>query len=103
MSKPEAEVEQPDRAALKELENAVGEALDRMQELRTRASHAEGTSAELSEMLKRFTGDEGEAGRLLTRLRTLEAENAELRDRVQKGREGVERLLAKIRFLEEQR
>ena len=38
-----------------------------------------------------------------TRLKSLEVENADLTRRLDDGREGVERLLAKIRFLEEQR
>ena len=45
-------------------------------------------------------GDEGEADRILTRLHTLEEENGDMRHRLEQGREGVDRLLAKIRFLE---
>jgi hypothetical protein len=40
---------------------------------------------------------------LLTRLQRLEEENADLRSRVERGRAGVDRLLAKVRFLENQR
>ena len=36
-------------------------------------------------------------------LRSLEEENQDLRGRLEKGRQGVERLLARIRFLEGQR
>ncbi len=39
---------------------------------------------------------------MLTRLKRLEAENADLRSRLTRGRAGVDRLLAKIRFLENQ-
>jgi hypothetical protein len=39
---------------------------------------------------------------MVSRLRALEEENADLRSRIDQGREGVERLLAKIRFLENQ-
>jgi hypothetical protein len=39
---------------------------------------------------------------MLTRLEKLESENQDLLFRVEKGKEGVERLLARIRFLEEQ-
>jgi len=38
----------------------------------------------------------------LTRLKNLESENQELLDRLKMGKAGVERLLARIRFLEEQ-
>jgi predicted nuclease with TOPRIM domain len=103
VSKPDDDGRQPERIAFKELEGLVTNALDRLSELRARAESAEGKNLELSELLRRFTQDEGEAGRFLTRLRSLEAENADLRGRLEKGREGVERLLAKIRFLEEQR
>ncbi len=103
MSKPAADGEQPERVAFKELEKIVGTSLERLRDLEARATGAEVRSAELTELLARFTGDEAEAGRLLTRLRMLETENADLRERLEKGRQGVERLLAKIRFLEEQR
>jgi hypothetical protein len=54
-------------------------------------------------LVKRFTGDDAEAGRMLTRMKGLEDENEDLRGRLKTGRAGVDRLLAKIRFLEEQR
>ena len=40
---------------------------------------------------------------MLTRLDGLEEENQDLRGRLKRGRAGVDKLLAKIRFLEEQR
>lgn len=103
MSNPGVRKQRPEREAYKALERAAAKALKRLQELRSRTEDAEARSAELQELLKRFTADEGEAGRLLTRLRNLEAENADLRARLEKGREGVDRMLARVRFLEEQR
>lgn len=103
MSNPGGSRERPEREALKALEKTAVQAAERLRELRARARDAEARSEEFQELLKRFTADEGEAGRLLTRLRTLETENADLRDRLDKGREGVERMLARVRFLEEQR
>jgi predicted nuclease with TOPRIM domain len=67
-----------------------------------RAEAAEARVAELTEAVKRFTGDEAEAGRIMTRIRTLEEENADLRARLDRGRDGVERMIARIRFLENQ-
>ena len=93
----------PERVALTELESAVGGLLDRLAHVRTRAEEAEGKSEELEELVRRFTGDGAEAGRMLTRLRGLEEENQDLRGRLKKGRAGVDKLLAKIRFLEEQK
>ena len=103
MSNPEGKAEQADRQALQALETAVGQALERLEEFRARARVAEAQRAELGELLRRFTDDEGEATLLFSRLRALEGENQELRGRLEKGREGVERLLARIRFLEGQR
>ena len=95
--------ERSDRAALTELESAVGGLLDRLADVSTRAEEAEGKSEELEELVKRFTGDDAEAGRMLTRLDGLEEENQDLRGRLKRGRAGVDKLLAKFRFLEEQR
>jgi hypothetical protein len=63
---------------------------------------AEEKSEELEELLKRFTGHEVAPSDMVSRLRALEEENEDLRSRLEQGREGVERLLAKIRFLENQ-
>ena len=100
MSNPEDRGEQ---AVFQVLERTVGLAVEELRALRTRATEAEARGAELGELLQRFTGDEAAAGRLLTRLRALEEENTELRRRLEKGREGVERMLARLRFLEDQR
>jgi predicted nuclease with TOPRIM domain len=85
------------------LEGAVGQALERLAVVTRRAEAAEKKSAELNELMKRFSGSPAEGGEILTRLKHLEDENAELRSRLQQGRAGVERLLAKIRFLENQK
>ena len=61
---------------------------------------AEARVAELSQLLQRFTGDQAEADRLVSRLSSLEEENADLRARIDRGRDGVERMIARIRFLE---
>jgi predicted nuclease with TOPRIM domain len=103
VSKPEDSGQSADRAALQRLEGAVGVTLARLAELRGKTRAAEARCAELEEVVRRFTGQQGEATLVLTRLRSLEAENADLRARMDKGREGVERLLARIRFLEGQR
>ncbi|HSW29571.1 MAG TPA: hypothetical protein VLH75_08845 [Longimicrobiales bacterium] len=103
MSNPEDSAGSTEKAALHELERAVGGALERLRALRARAEESEARERDLQELLRRFTGDPEEAGRLLGRMRALQAENADLRERLAKGREGVERILARLRFLEEQR
>lgn len=95
--------ERPDRAAFHALEALVGRAVDRLETLRMRAEAAEAKSAEMEELVRRFTGDDAAAGRLLSRLEALEKENRDLRDRLERGRDGIDRVLARIRFLEEQR
>jgi hypothetical protein len=102
LSKPGDNGGEPEKAAFDALERAVGQALDRLQAMTERVAAAEARSAESDELVKRFTGDEGEAGRILTRLKDLEEENVDLRTRLEQGREGVDRMLAKIRFLENQ-
>lgn len=102
MSKPADNGGPPEVQAFEALENAVSRALELLEAMEDRLAAAEAKSAELGEVVKRFTGDENEAGRILTRLHTLEDENGDLRRRLDEGREGVNRLLAKIRFLENQ-
>jgi predicted nuclease with TOPRIM domain len=91
-----------ERQPFDELERAIGDMLDRLTWMNDRMSLAEEKSEELEELLRRFTGHEVEPGDMVSKLRKLEEENSDLRARVDQGREGVERLLAKIRFLENQ-
>ncbi len=107
MSQPEDNGERPDERAFARLKAAVDRMLERLEveadradAERARAEAAEARTFELSELVKRFTGDEVEADRLMTRLRGLEEENAELRSRLERGRDGVDRMIARIRFLE---
>ena len=95
--------EHPERAALHRLEGAVDDLLERLAKLRRRLEECTSARAEAEELVRRFTGDEEEAARLLSRIRTLHEENAELRHRLGQGRATVERLLARLRFLEDQR
>ena len=102
MSKPEDNGGAPELVALAQLEGAVGQLLDQVSEMSKRAEAAEARNAELSQVVKRFTGDEQEAGLIMSRLKRLEDENADLRSRLDRGRAGVERMIARIRFLESQ-
>ena len=82
------------------LEEAVDQAIDQLSTMSERIGLIEAKNTELAKLVERFTGDELEAGRIVTQVRELEAENTELRDRLVRGREGVDRLLTKIQFLE---
>lgn len=102
MSNPGGNGAEPERAAFDALERAVANTLRRLASLNERVARAEGRGADLEELLRQFTGHEVEPGQIVTRLRLLEEENTELRSRVDEARAGIERLLAKIRFLEDQ-
>jgi predicted nucleic acid-binding Zn-ribbon protein len=102
VSKPEGNGARPAQEAFAALATAVGRALERLDTMTRRAEAAEKKSAELNDIMRRFTGNPEEAGELLTRLKTLEDENEDLRGRIERGREGVERLMARVRFMENQ-
>jgi len=91
-----------EQAAFTRLERAIARMVEQHARTTQRAQAAEARVAELTEAVRRFTGDEAEAGRIMTRIRTLEEENAELRTRLERGRDGVDRMIARIRFLENQ-
>ena len=86
--------------ALDDLEGVVLDVLARLAAVTERAQAAERESAELNEAMRRFAGDPDESRDLLTRLKQLEDENHDLRARLDDGRAGVERLISRIRFLE---
>lgn len=92
-----------ERAALQALEGAVGKLLDQVRALSTRVEKADARRDEVEDLLRRITAGDENPAQLHGRVRDLENENADLRQRLDEGREGVERLLAKIRFLEDQR
>jgi chromosome segregation ATPase len=88
--------------AFSRLQRAVGEAGARIEKLRRDLGEARKRGEEIEGLLQKFTGGEEDPASMLARLRVLEAENQDLRARLEKGRDGVDRLLARIRFLEEQ-
>ena len=86
----------------RELEDAVERAVGELARLRGEAEESERRRGELETLLEVFrVGDENPAD-MKARLNRLEAENRDLHERIGRGREAVERLLARIRFLEDQ-
>jgi hypothetical protein len=85
------------------LQEAVVASLAEIERLRERASHAETQGAELDEMLRGVTAGEQSPREMIDRLGVLEEENRDLRERLFEGRTTVDRLLARIQFLEDQR
>jgi hypothetical protein len=92
-----------DRDALRRLEQVVARALQRIRDLESRLAEAERRATDLDQVLFDVTGGDLEPTVFVDSLRGLREENEQLRERLARGRDGVERLLAKIRFLEEQR
>lgn len=90
-------------SALRGLERAVQRALERVEHLEGALESSRGRRDEVEALLSRMADGDENPARMHHRIQKLEAENADLRRRIDEGREGVERLLAKIRFLEEQR
>jgi hypothetical protein len=92
-----------DRQGLPALEAAVNRTVDELRALRKREAEASARSRELEALLAAFQGGGDSPERMKERLDRLEAENLDLRGRIAQGRESVERLLARIQFLEDQK
>ncbi|MGW8267853.1 MAG: hypothetical protein ACWGSQ_15915 [Longimicrobiales bacterium] len=104
MSRPEDKIpgRSWDQETFDRLEVAVEAALTRIGTLQAELRTSEDKAAEMEDLLRKFTGGEEDPSSLLSRLQRLEDENGVLTERLRKGRDGVQRLLARIRFLEEQ-
>ena len=103
MSNPAGNGEGLEQAAFIELERIVDAALRHLGEVTRRAEMAEDRNAEFEALIKRFAGDEGDAGQVLHRLAELEEDNEHMRSRLEAGQVSVDKLIAKIRFMEEQK
>ena len=90
-----------EREEFARLETAVGRLLAERERLVARAAKAEARIRDVEALLRRFTTGDEDPAEWRSRLETLQEENGELRERLEEGREAVERLLAQIRFLEE--
>jgi predicted nucleic acid-binding Zn-ribbon protein len=87
-------VDRPEVRALEDLEEVVGLIVEELSTFRRRAKQAEAAQAKVG------TSDELSAARL--RIEELEAENQDLRARVEAARSRVTDLLSRVQFLEEQ-
>ena len=103
MSNPEQAPQAPDASELfSRLESAVRRLIRQSAELRAELRSARERNRELMELLAPVA--EGEAGpeSVVERLRAAEDERRELEGRLERGRQVVERMMARIRFLEDQ-
>ena len=85
MSNPAGNGEGLEQAAFIELERIVDAALRHLGEVTRRAEMAEDRNAEFESLIKRFAGDEGDAGQVLHRLAELEEDNENMRSRLEAG------------------
>lgn len=101
---PESEDVQIDaRERMSALEKAVQRLVTRLKETERRATSAEERREEVEGLLRDMTEGTADPAAMAERLEELEAENADLRGRMDQGLEGVERLLSRVRFMEDQR
>ena len=90
-------------AELDRLEEAVNRALAELRTVRDTAKEAEERAERNEQLLRQLADGRQDPAALADRVAQLEAENEDLRDRIGRGREAVDRILASIRFLEERR
>lgn len=90
-----------DVAGFRALEEAVEEALARIRELEASLRETRARKEEVEGLLDRMTSGEENPARMAESLEVLGADNHDLRSRLKVGREVTERLLARVRYLEE--
>jgi len=90
----------PDMAA-ERLERAVTAALEQVEQLKGEVARTYAQGEALEGLLKGVTSGEEGPRELIEKLNILEEENRDLRSRLDQGRAGVDRLLARVKFLEE--
>ncbi len=103
MSNREADRRSAAGQALDRLEEAVDRALAELHTARRASQEAEARAERSEHLLRQLVDGRQDPAALADRVAHLEAENEDLRDRIGRGREAVDRILAGIRFLEDRR
>lgn len=88
--------------AVERLASAVIAAIDKIEWLDGEVSRMIVQGKALEGLLEGVTSGEGGPRAMIDKLHLLEEENRDLRSRLEEGRAGVDRLLARVKFLEEQ-
>ena len=91
-----------ERQALSRLEDAVLQLIESRADIESRALEAQERIDGLEKQLRQSQEGDRDVTMLRDTLGELKAQNADLRARISKGREGVDRLLSRIRFLDDQ-
>jgi predicted nucleic acid-binding Zn-ribbon protein len=87
--------------AVERLEMAVNTQIKQVERLRDEVARVRAEGEALEGLLKGVTSGKEGPRELLEKLQIFEEENGDLRSRLDEGRAGVERLLARVKFLEE--
>lgn len=85
---------------LEPLDVAVARAVAEVRALRRRAQEAEERAERSDQLLREFGDGTQDPAALANKVTELQRENEALRDRVRRGREGIDQIMARIRFLE---
>lgn len=85
---------------LEPLDVAVARAVAEVRALRRRAREAEERAERSDQLLREFGDGTQDPAALASKVTELQRENEALRDRVRRGREGIDQIMARIRFLE---
>lgn len=89
------------RSGFEALSQAIDRALARIEELELELHRTRARRDEVEALLQRMTVGEENPAHMAQRLKKLDRENGELRGRLTAGQEIADRLLARVRYLQE--
>lgn len=98
----ESEVHKGSEAAINNLERQTNALLDRLEELREALDIECSRTKTLEAMISSAEADGEHPGVLIDRMDQIRRRNEDLEHRLAKGRAAAERLIARVRFLENQ-
>lgn len=101
MSNPGADGPGARSQAMDVLEQAVDRAIEELLAARQQVREARERAERSDQLLRQFVDGRQDPAQLAERVKELETRNKDLRDRIRRGREGVDGILASIRFLED--
>ena len=103
MSSPDADPAATPKEKFDRLEESIDRLIIALASARTEASEARAEKERSDALLRDLSEDGQDPAALSARVAELESENAELRGRLARGSRRVDRILASIRFMEENR
>ena len=103
MSNREADAAVAEIAGVAPLESAIRRLIGELRDLRGAAEEARERAERSEALLRDFAEGRQDPATLSLRMEKVEAENDELRGRIERGRERIDQILASIRFLEDRR